>query len=67
VNFLFIKFEMLSIKIFENQNFNLGMINEIPNHVTNVMFFYGFPYFEGHIFEGGSLSLGLHKEAFTII
>jgi hypothetical protein len=29
---------MLSIKIFENQNFNLGMINDIPNHVSNVIF-----------------------------
>jgi hypothetical protein len=62
VNFLFRKFEMLSIKIFEKQNFNLGMINDIPDHV-----FYGFPYFEGHSLEGGSLSLGLHKEAFTVI
>jgi hypothetical protein len=38
VNFLFRKFEMLSIKIFENQNINLGMINDIPDHVTNVTF-----------------------------
>lgn len=35
---------MLSIKIFENQNFNLGMINEIPDHAINVMFF-RFPLF----------------------
>jgi len=30
---------MLSIKMFENQNFNLGMINDIPDPVINVMFF----------------------------
>jgi hypothetical protein len=33
VNFLFRKFEMLSIKILKNQNFNLGMITDIPDHV----------------------------------